>query len=83
MPEPSEPPAEEIIRYHKDARTSMGASVRPDGGDELMLDDAMKRGLGDAVKHNDDKFPAEWRLRKKARKKARADNDTKAKRKKE
>lgn len=48
-----------------------------------MLDDAMKRGLGDAVKHNDDKFPAEWRLSKKARKKARADNDAKAKRKKE
>lgn len=60
----------------------MGASVRPDVGDELMLDDAMKRGLGDAVKDNDDKFPAEWRLRKKARKKARADRDTKAKRKK-
>jgi hypothetical protein len=62
---------------------SMGGSVRPDVGDELMLDDAMKRGLGDAVKHNDDKFPAEWRLSKKARKKkAGADKDTKAKRKK-
>lgn len=61
---------------------SMGGSVQPDGGDELMLDDAMKRGLGDAVKDNDDKFPAEWRLSKKARKKTRADKDTKAKRKK-
>jgi enoyl-CoA hydratase/carnithine racemase len=61
---------------------SMGGSVRPDVGDELMLDDAMKRGLGDAVKDNDDKFPPEWRLSKKARKKARADKDTKAKRKK-
>lgn len=61
---------------------SMGASVRPDGGDELMLDDAMKRGLGDAVKDNDDKFPAEWRLSKKARKRARADKGAKAKRKK-
>jgi enoyl-CoA hydratase len=50
---------------------SMGGSVRPDDGDELMLADAMERGLGDAVKDNDDKFPPEWRLSKKARKKAR------------
>lgn len=62
---------------------SMGGSVRPDGGDELMLDDAMRRGLGDAVKGNDDKFPAEWRLSKKARKKARADKRATAKRKKQ
>jgi enoyl-CoA hydratase/carnithine racemase len=51
---------------------SMGASVRPDGADELMLDDAVERGLGDAVKDNDGKFPTEWALSKKARKKARA-----------
>jgi enoyl-CoA hydratase/carnithine racemase len=51
---------------------SMGAGVRPDGADELMLDDAMERGLGDAVKDNDAKFPTEWALSKKARKKARA-----------
>ncbi|WAC92386.1 enoyl-CoA hydratase/isomerase family protein [Mycobacterium sp. Aquia_213] len=61
---------------------SMGASVRADSGDELMLDDAMKQGLGDAVKDNDSKFPAEWALSKKARKKARAGKETKAKRKK-
>lgn len=62
---------------------SMGGSVRPDAGDELMLDDAMKRGLGDAVKDNDVKFPAEWRLSKKARKKAGADKNSNAKRKKQ
>ncbi|TAM65452.1 enoyl-CoA hydratase/isomerase family protein [Mycobacterium sp.] len=50
---------------------SMGGSVRPDVGDELMLADAMQQGLGDAVKDNDSKFPAEWRLSKDARKKAR------------
>ncbi|OBK28989.1 enoyl-CoA hydratase [Mycobacterium sp. 1165196.3] len=62
---------------------SMGGSVRPDAGDELMLGDAMKRGLGDAVKDNDVKFPAEWRLSKKSRKKARADKNSNAKRKKQ
>ncbi|CDO90841.1 enoyl-CoA hydratase [Mycobacterium triplex] len=61
---------------------SMGGSVRPDDGDELMLDDAMKQGLGDAVKDNDSKFPADWALSKKARKKARTGKDTKAKRRK-
>jgi enoyl-CoA hydratase/carnithine racemase len=55
---------------------SLGSSVRPDGGDELTLADAMERGLGDAVKDNDGKFPPEWRLSKKARKK-----DSKGKRK--
>lgn len=44
-----------------------------------MLDSAMKQGLGDAVKDNDSKFPADWALSKRARKKAR---DTKTKRKK-
>jgi hypothetical protein len=48
---------------------SLGSTVRPDADDELTLADAMKRGLGDAVKDNDSKFPAEWRLSKKARKK--------------
>jgi enoyl-CoA hydratase/carnithine racemase len=68
---------------------SMGGSVRPDVGDELMLADALQQGLGDAVKANDSKFPAEWRLSKDARKKARKNarkkaptgKDTKAKRK--
>ena len=55
---------------------SLGGTVRPDAGDELMLADAMERGLGDAVKDNDSKFPPEWRLSKKARKK-----DSKGKRK--
>ncbi|CNJ11736.1 enoyl-CoA hydratase%2C EchA4_1 [Mycobacterium tuberculosis] len=48
---------------------SLGSTVRPDASDELTLADAMERGLGDAVKDNDDKFPPEWRLSKKARKK--------------
>lgn len=61
---------------------SMGGSVRPDGDDELMLDDAMRQGLGDAVKDNDGRFPADWALSKKARKKARTGQDAKAKRKK-
>jgi enoyl-CoA hydratase/carnithine racemase len=68
---------------------SMGGSVRPDVGDELMLADALHQGLGDAVKDNDSKFPAEWRLSKDARKKARkiarkkapTGKETKAKRK--
>jgi hypothetical protein len=59
---------------------SLGSTVRPDAGDELMLasifDEAVERGLGDAVKDNDGKFPPEWRLSKKARKK-----DSKGKRK--
>jgi enoyl-CoA hydratase/carnithine racemase len=60
---------------------SMGSHVRPDSGDELMLDDAMERGLGDAVKDNDGKFPADWALSKKARKKARAKKGSEGKRK--
>ncbi len=36
-----------------------------------MLDEAMRQGLGDAVKDNDAKFPADWALSKVARKKAR------------
>ena len=49
---------------------SLGSTVRPDAGDELTLAYAMERGLGDAVKDNDGKFPPDWRLSKKARKKA-------------
>ncbi|OBF00439.1 enoyl-CoA hydratase/isomerase family protein [Mycobacterium sp. 852002-10029_SCH5224772] len=49
---------------------SMGGMVRPDVGDELTLAGAMHQGLGDAVKDNDGKFPADWRLSKKARKNA-------------
>jgi len=55
---------------------SLGSTVRPDAGDELTLAEAMERGLGDAVKDNDSKFPPDWRLSKKARKK-----DSKGKRK--
>jgi len=55
---------------------SLGSAVRPDAGDGLTLADAMERGLGDAVKDNDGKFPPDWRLSKKARKK-----DSKGKRK--
>jgi enoyl-CoA hydratase len=51
---------------------SMGSSVRPDVGDELMLasifEESMEQGLGDAVKDNDSKFPPEWRLSKNAQK---------------
>ncbi|MGO9383115.1 MAG: enoyl-CoA hydratase/isomerase family protein [Mycobacterium sp.] len=50
---------------------SMGGSVRPDSGDDFTLQEAIERGLGDAVNDNDNKFPPEWRLSKGARKKAR------------
>lgn len=49
---------------------SMGGSVRSDDQD-LSLGDAIEQGLGNSVKANDDKFPPEWRLSKKARKSAR------------
>lgn len=49
---------------------STGGMVRADG-DDFLLDDAIDRGLGAAVKANDDKHPPEWRLAKKARRKAR------------
>ncbi|BDB45018.1 MULTISPECIES: enoyl-CoA hydratase/isomerase family protein [Mycobacterium] len=48
---------------------SMGGGMRSDGGD-FALDAAIAQGLGDAVKANDDRFPPEWRLSKKARKAA-------------
>ncbi len=48
---------------------SMGGSVRPDSDDDFLLSEAMERGLGDAVNDNDNKFPPEWRLSKKAREK--------------
>jgi enoyl-CoA hydratase len=54
--------------------------VRADA-DDLMLDDAIAHGLGDAVKDNDSRFPPEWRLSKSARKKDRAGKDTNQKRK--
>ena len=44
---------------------STGGLVRADGA--FGLDEALQRGLGDAVKANDDQFPPEWRLSKKAR----------------
>jgi enoyl-CoA hydratase len=59
---------------------SLGSTVRPDSGDELTLAEAMERGLGDAVKDNDGKFPPEWRLSKKARKAGR-EEDSKKRRK--
>lgn len=43
--------------------------------DDFRLDHAIQRGLGDAVKANDDHFPPDWRLSKKARRR-----DRKAKR---
>lgn len=46
---------------------SMGSTVRPDADSDLMLADAMERGLGDSVRDNDGKFPPEWRLSKKER----------------
>ncbi|QLL06811.1 enoyl-CoA hydratase/isomerase family protein [Mycobacterium vicinigordonae] len=46
---------------------SMGGGMRPDGG-TFSLAAAVDRGLADAVKDNDNKFPPEWRLSKKARK---------------
>lgn len=49
---------------------SAGGSARPDG-DDFLLDDAVGRGLGGAVKANDDNFPPEWRLSKGARGKGR------------
>lgn len=62
---------------------SLGPMVRPDAGDELTLGDAMQQGLGDAVKDNDEKFPAEWRLSKKERKNTRIGKVAKSKSKKQ
>jgi enoyl-CoA hydratase/carnithine racemase len=45
---------------------SMGSAVAPDG-DDLMLNDAIDKGLADAVKDNDSKFPPEFRLSKSGR----------------
>ncbi len=42
---------------------SLGAAAQHDSGD-LVLGDALDRGLGGAVKDNDAKFPPEWRLSK-------------------
>ncbi|OBB93078.1 hypothetical protein A5782_12840 [Mycobacterium sp. 852002-40037_SCH5390672] len=109
MPDPSEPSAEEIIRYDKDAKTRI-ATITFDRPDYLNaptiaarvrcadllhcagVDDDIKvlvvRGAGDDLGSGADLVEvmrirdAEWRLSKKARKKARADKDTKAKRKK-
>jgi enoyl-CoA hydratase len=48
---------------------SMGGHIQADT-DDLMLDDAINAGLGDAVKDNDDRFPPDWRLSKSSRKNA-------------
>jgi enoyl-CoA hydratase/carnithine racemase len=45
---------------------SMGNAVRPDA-DDLMLSDAIDRGLADTVKDNDAKFPPDFRLSKSGR----------------
>jgi enoyl-CoA hydratase len=45
---------------------SIGGHAQPDA-DDLMLGDAIDRGLGDAVKDNDDRFPPEFRLSKSSR----------------
>lgn len=45
---------------------SVGGGAHPDA-DDFTLDGAIDRGLADAVKDNDAKFPPEWRLSKKAR----------------
>jgi enoyl-CoA hydratase/carnithine racemase len=47
---------------------SMGSGVAPDAGD-FMMDDAIESGLAAAVNDNDEKFPPEFRLSKKNRKK--------------
>lgn len=52
---------------------STGGGVRPDA-DDFSLDQAIDRGLGEAVKGNDSKFPPEWRLSKKARSEAKRKN---------
>lgn len=46
---------------------TVGGMARPDTND-MMFDEAMGRGINNAVKDNDSKFPPEWRLSKKARK---------------
>ncbi|ACC43162.1 enoyl-CoA hydratase/isomerase family protein [Mycobacterium marinum] len=60
---------------------SMGSGVRADT-DDLMLDDAIEQGLGDAVKDNDSRFPPEWRLSKKSRAKDGTGKPAKQKKKK-
>jgi hypothetical protein len=69
----SESKAKKISRLLSGFFQSAGGA-RPDG-DDLRLDDAIERGLGDAVKANYGHFPPEWRLSKNARRK-----DRKAKR---
>jgi enoyl-CoA hydratase/carnithine racemase len=46
---------------------SMGSQIHHDA-DELEMGDAIERGLGDAVKDNDSKFPPDFRLSKSSRK---------------
>ena len=46
---------------------SMGGRIQHDAGD-LELNDAVERGIGDAVNANDDKFPPDFRLSKSNRK---------------
>jgi enoyl-CoA hydratase/carnithine racemase len=46
---------------------SMGSQIHHEA-DDLEMGDAIDRGLGDAVKDNDNKFPPEFRLSKSSRK---------------
>ena len=48
---------------------SMGSGVTPDGADDLDMMESIDSGLAAAVNDNDDKFPPEFRLSKKNRKK--------------
>jgi hypothetical protein len=96
-----DPPAEDIVRYHKDTETRI-ATITFDrtgqfnsptiaarlryvdllhGADDFTLGDATDRGVGTAVKDNDDKFPPEWRLSKKGRKSGQTTKEPNRKRK--
>jgi len=48
---------------------SMGSGVAADGADDLDMMESIDSGLAAAVNDNDDKFPPEFRLSKKNRKK--------------
>jgi hypothetical protein len=47
----------------------MGSGVAADSSDDLDMNDSIESGLAAAVNANDDKFPPDFRLSKKNRKK--------------
>ena len=47
----------------------MGSGVTADGSDDLDMNESIDTGLAAAVNDNDDKFPPDFRLSKKNRKK--------------